>query len=235
MSLDPVIDIGFDFRTDARGKDPDSHSPTLRRYHRLLWSKPLPSGGFFDLSDTTRGLYLHHGSALGEFSLSSDAVMQTFTRWPALEPITSQLPASENAAFMTSSYTIGAMMVFPGIQVDRKWTINQARGCNKSISDRFDLTLECIRRHYSGQWSPLSSTLSLYSDFFALFDDFRGYVSFFLLDDLVNDDLSVRFFMLFDDFKPPPVPKDVGTYREYRRRSMEFIEARNHRIKLLDL
>ena len=151
MSLDPVIDIGFDFRTDARGKDPDSHSPTLRRYHRLLWSKPLPSGEFFDLSDTTRGLYLHHGSALGEFSLSSDAVMQTFTRWPALKPITEQFPASENAAFMTIAYTIGAMMVFPGNQVDRKWTINQARGCNRSISDRFDLTLECIRRHYSGR------------------------------------------------------------------------------------
>ena len=77
--------------------------------------------------------------------------------------------------------------------------------------------------------------LSRYGDFFALFDDFRGYVSFFLLDDLVNDDLSVKFFMPFDDFKPPPVPKDVGTYREYRRRSIEFIEARNHRIKLLDL
>ena len=136
MSLDPVIDIGFDFRTDARGKDPDSHSPTLRRYHRLLWSKPLPSGEFFDLSDTIRGLYLHHGSALGEFSLSSDAVMQTFTRWPALKPITEQLSASENAAFMRIAYTIGAMMVFPGIQVDGKWTINQARGCNKSLSDR---------------------------------------------------------------------------------------------------
>ena len=234
-SLDPLIDIGFDFRTDARGKDPDSHSPTLRRYHRLLWSKPLPSGEFFDLSDTLRGLYLHHGSALGEFSLSSDTVMQTFTRWPALKPITEQFSASENAAFMRIAYTIGAMMVFPGIQIDRKWTINQARGCNKSISDRFDLTLECNRRHYSGQGSPLSGVLSRYGDFFALFDDFRGYVSFFLLDDLVNDDLSVKFFMPFDDFNPPPVPKDVGTYREYRRRSIEFIEARNHRIKLLDL
>ncbi len=37
--------------------------------------------------------------------------------------------------------------------------------------------------------------------------------------------------MPFDDFRPPSVPKDVGTYKEYRRRSIEFIEARNHRIK----
>ncbi len=230
-----MIDIGFDFRTDAGGRDPDSHSPTLRSYHRLLWSKPLPSGEFFDLSDTSGGVYLHHRSALGEFFLSSDSVMQTFTRWPALRPITGQLPESDNEAFMTIAYTIGATMVFPGNQVDRKWTINQARGCNRSISDRFDLTLECIRRHYSDRGSPLSSTLSRYSDFFALFDDFRGYVSFFLLDDLVNDDLSVRFFMPFDDFAPPSVPKDVGTYKEYRRRSIQLIEARNHRIKDLEL
>jgi hypothetical protein len=124
--------------------------------------------------------------------------------------------------------------VFPGLQIDRKWTINQARGCTRSISDRFDLTLECIRRHYSDWESPLSSTLSRYSDFFALFDDFRGYVSFFLLDDLVNDDLSVKFFMPFDDFHRPYVPNDVGTYNEYRRRSIEFIEARNHRINHLE-
>ncbi|HJZ61614.1 MAG TPA: hypothetical protein VKD47_05570, partial [Miltoncostaeaceae bacterium] len=136
-----MIDIGFDFRTDAEGKDPDSHSPTLRRYHRLLWSKRLPSGACFDLSDTYRGVYLHHQSALGEFFLSSDAVIPTFTRWLALKPITDQLPEVENEAFRTIAYTIGAMMVFPGNPVDRKWTINQARGCTRSISDRFDLTL----------------------------------------------------------------------------------------------
>ena len=56
---------------------------------------------------------------------------------------------------MTIAYTIGGIMVFPGNQVDRKWTINQARGCTRSISDRFDLTLECIRRHYSDWESPL--------------------------------------------------------------------------------
>ena len=49
-----TIDVAFDFRTDAKGKtpDPDKDSPTLRLYHRLLWSKPLPSGAFFDLSET---------------------------------------------------------------------------------------------------------------------------------------------------------------------------------------
>jgi hypothetical protein len=64
-----VIDTSFDFRDDANGKDPDAHSPTLRRYHRLLWSKPLPSGRSFELSDTERHHYLYHDSELGQFSL----------------------------------------------------------------------------------------------------------------------------------------------------------------------
>src|ERR1019366_1539508 len=95
------------------------------------------------------------------------------------------------------------------------------------VSDRFDLTLECIRRHYSDRASPLGVTLSRYTDFFALFGDFRGYVGFFLLDDLVTEALNVKFFMPFDDFRPPSVPKDVDTYKEYRCRAIEFIEARN--------
>jgi hypothetical protein len=36
--------------------------------------------------------------------------------------------------------------------------------------------------------------------------------------------------MPFDDFRPPAVPGDVATYLEYRRRSIDFIAARNSRI-----
>ena len=42
-----TIDITFDMRTDANGGDPDTTSPTLRRYHKLLWSRPLPNGADF--------------------------------------------------------------------------------------------------------------------------------------------------------------------------------------------
>ena len=47
------IDTSFDFRVDAGGKDPDSHSPTLRKDHKRLWSRPLPGGVPFELRDTT--------------------------------------------------------------------------------------------------------------------------------------------------------------------------------------
>ena len=63
-----LLDTSFDFRTDANGKDPDSYSPTLRAYHKVLWSRPLPGGALFDLDETARYAYLHHRSGLGVVS-----------------------------------------------------------------------------------------------------------------------------------------------------------------------
>jgi hypothetical protein len=230
-----IIDTTFDFRTDTPlGRDPDSHSPTLRRYHQLLWSKPLPRGVLFELDATTPGYYLLHRSALGQFALSSDAVMASYTRHIAMAPIIAQFSEEEHSAFNTLGYTIGGMMVFPSNRVDGKMTINGARGFLRRVADRMDLTLESIRRHYRDEPSPLGATLARYADFFALFDDFGGYVDFFLLQDLVTaDGATVRFFMPFDDFKPPALPQDAETYREFRRLSIEFIEARNRRIDAL--
>jgi hypothetical protein len=228
------IDVDFDFRTDASGKDPDMFSSTLRRYHCYLWSKQLPNGALFVLSDTSPGTYLYHISELGEFFLSSDSVIQTFTRWKRLKLITDLMTVSENEEFLRISYTIGGMMIFPGNRVNGRQTINGARGLSQKICDRMDLTLECIRRHYVGLESPLSATISRYDDFFALFGDFHGYVNFFLLDDLVDENADVKYFMSFDDFNSPSVPFDVETYKQYRRRSIEFVQARNLRMMKLD-
>ena len=202
------IDTSFDVRTDAGGRDPDKHSATLRQYHRILWSKPLPCGLRFDLDDTVTGAYLHHRSELGEFFLSSDSVIPTFTRWASLSHITALFSEEENEAFRSMGYTIGGMMIFPANKVEGRQTINGARGFNRKIADRFDLTLECIRRHYIGESSPLAGCLSRYRDFFSLFGTFKGYVDFFLLQDLVAEDGSdVAFFLPFDDFRTPSVPK----------------------------
>ena len=226
------IDVIFDFRSDTPpGKDPDTWSPTLRHYHRLLWSKPLPSGEPFALDDATPGAYLHHRSAIGEFWLSSDSVVPTFSRTRRIAHIIEQVPVEDRDVFHAISYTIGGMMVFPGNRIDGKMTINGARGCHHKIKDRFDLTVECIRRHYSSQSSPLSDTFERYADFFRLFGDFPGYVDFFLLQDLVTVDYSaVRFFSPFEDFDPWPIPGTVTEYIDYRRLATDFIKARNLRI-----
>lgn len=231
------IDTSFDFRTDASGNDPDKHSPTLRRYHQMLWSKPLPNGAMFDLHDATPENYLHHKSALGEFWLSSDSVIPSFLGYGKTDSVLDHMPAEEIEQFQTIGYTIGGMLVFPGNKVDGKQTLNGARGFHPRIRDRMDLTLECIRRHYAGDdphGYPLGDVLARYGDFFGLFDNFEGYVQFFLLDDLVTDDYaSVRFFLPFDDFTTPALPDTVETYRSYRDLSADFVQARNRRIDAL--
>jgi len=225
------FDPTFDFRTDASGPDPDSTSLTLWAYHKLLWSKPLPSGDRFEL-DISKGFpRLHHVSSRGEFTLTSDSAMQTWSRlgkWPEMQAVIEQIPEQEKEHFLTVAHQIGGKVMFP---IDSKPTINQARGMNKQIADRFDLTLECIRRYYLRETSPLKETLVRYASFFALFQDFNGYIDFFLLQDLVSDDSSVvKFFMPFADFETSPLPPTVGVYQDYRRNAIRFVEARNRRM-----
>jgi hypothetical protein len=227
MDNNSLIDTTFDFRSDTPlGKDPDTWSITLCRYHKLLWSKRLPNGRLFDLDHKNAPFYLHHRSNLGEFWLSSDTVIPTF-RKRAIDQVPEDLKT-----FGGLGYTIGGMMLFPANQINKKWTINQERGCTKAICDRFDLTLECIRRHYSWGESPLSEVLARYRDYFGLFRDFSGYVEFFLLQDLVTSNCeAVKFFSPFDDFKSSPVPDSLTAYLAYRALAVTFLEARNQRMR----
>jgi hypothetical protein len=236
--LSEVIDTSFDFRSDTpRGGDPDSDSPTLRRYHRRLWSKPLPSGFQFELDNTTPYVYLRHSSAqLGEFFLSSDTVIPSFWRSVSMKYILDGIPKTETDEFNRVGYTIGAMMIWPGNRIDGAMTINQARGCRADIRDRFDLTVERIRRYYRCEPSPLGSTLARYPEFFRLFGDFAGFVDFFLLQDLVDEDSqTVKFMAPFGgggDWPESPYPRPRHAYLDYRERATEFIKARNERIAL---
>jgi hypothetical protein len=126
--------------------------------------------------------------------------------------------------------TIGAYILFPNNRVDGKHTINQARGVDSLLDDRFDLTLECIRLFYLGQVSPLFYTLLRYKTFFDLFESFEGYYKFFLLDDLVDENKKVKFYLPFDDFKTKPTFTEINDYLIYKNGVMNFIKARNKRI-----
>ena len=225
------VDINFDVYSDTpKGKDPDSYSATLRKYHQILWNKPLPNGLRFDLDDNTPRL-LHHKSELGEFLLSSDSIGHTYSKVKSLSHIVDQIPSEEINSFFSICSTIGAYIIFPAKKIDNKMTINSSRGLNRSIKDRFDLTLECIRRFYINESSPLSDTFQRYSSFFSLFQDFRGYKDFFLLQDLVEgNDLSIKFFLPFDSFDQPPLPSNVEEYQSYKKHLIDFVRARNQRM-----
>jgi hypothetical protein len=191
----------------------------------------LPSGDLFELDVTGPPYYLHHHSELGEFWLSSDTVIPTFSRELRLAQIIDHIPEVDREAFNRLGYTIGGMMVFPANRVGGAMTINAARGFHPRIKDRFGLTVECIRRYYLDEPSPLSDPLARYADFFGLFGDFAGYVDFFHLQDLANEVTStVEFFTPFEDFTTSPLPGTLDAYLGYRQRAIEFIESRNRRI-----
>lgn len=220
------IDVTFRFADDTPpGRDPDALSPTLRRYHQTLWSKPLPSGPVFQLKERP-GAYLVYETADRTIYAASDAI--TTNLYGKAASVIAQIPPEGIPPDL--GYTIGSSIVFPGEKVGRQMTINGARGFHPRIADRFDLTLECIRRHYAGDVSPLSAVLHRYGYFFDLFVDFQGYVEFFLLQDLLDSSAQVAFFLEFDGFLRSPVPRDQDEYLAYRSASDDFIHARNRRI-----
>jgi len=216
--------------------DPDTHSLTLCKYHTLLWSKALPTGKVYNLdSNRTRPYYLRHVSELGDFKLASDSIIHTYSKWKNrnMVEIIEQVGKLEVDSFYDFASTIGAYIIFPANRIDQKPTINGARGINPKIKDRFDLTLECIRRWYSGIESPLFEDIERYKCFFDLFESFEGYVKFFLLDDIVDEEFNnIRFWLPFEEFsKTKPLPSSVHEYREYMTNVLYFIRLRNLRIE----
>jgi hypothetical protein len=230
-----MIDITYDVRIDSNGKDPDSASKKLKNFHKLLWSKRLPNGKMFKLDDNEIRAYLYHKSELGEYYLSSDSVTHTYSKWKRTQHIIEKFSPEEIKYFYDIAHTVGGYLIFPGNKVNSLQTINQERGMNKKINDRIDLTLECIRRAYINQDSPLYDTIKRYWDFFALFSDFKGYCEYFLLQDLTLDNFSrVNFFIPFNDFILNPLPKDVKEYTEYKKNTLDFLKNRNERIYQYD-
>lgn len=218
-----LIDTTFDFRTDAKGKDPDNHSATLRTYQQYLYSKPLPNGEYMKLSEDLNWK---------DFWFSSDSILHGFIGWEKYKHITSNADQQLIKRFEECDYRIGGEIIYPCYRVAGTQTINQARGCNPKIKDRIDLTMECIRRFYKGEDSPLYKCLNGYKPFFDLFVDFKGYTDFFFMQDLVSDDYSeIRFLSWFDGFNSSsPLPRTIEEYHDYLRNVIAFNDARNKRI-----
>lgn len=243
-----IIDVTFDFTSDTKGywdgywerrdglglggADPDTESPTLRRYHKLIWSKQLPNGDFMDLQYGTPKSknYL----VWNDFRFASDSIITGF-RYKCLKnliyELRKQIPNYFEWQEMRTrhSYTIGGMIIFP----KHKNSINGVRGTNFQIRDRIDLTIECIRRFYENEESPLSWVLKADEKFFNLFVDFKGFVDFFLLQDIVSNDYkSIKFFLDFNDFNFEPLPKNIEEYMRWKNCCTNFLNARNQRIDI---
>lgn len=232
------IDTSYDFTNDipdywqgfwernewGQGSDdPDSKSTTLHKYHQILWSRTLPCGLKMELNNelSWNGFW---------FSSDSISVSHRYTRMiPLLKKFREAVPDyhtyMEN--FIRKSYTIGGMMIWPC----RRNSINQTKGCMTAISDRMDRTLECIRRFYFGETSPMSKCLEKDRSFFDLFVDFKGFVDFFFFQDLVSENYqNVRMMMGTNDLSTPALAQTVEEYQLWLERQLDFVNNRNMRI-----
>ena len=193
--------------------------------HQALWSKQLPNGSIFDLQPV-QGTQLQWG----KFRMSSDSISNSYMTNGGMREIVLQAETDAEELFRIGS-KIGSYILFPAYQVDRKVTINAARGMSSKIADRMDLTLEAIRRHYSDDLTPLTETLNRYADFFELFQTFDGYVDFWLLNDLVDENYEVKYFLPFDNYERNAAPKDLDEYLQLKTASVDFLSSRTARME----
>jgi len=231
-----VIDINFDFRNDTKKGDPDKDSQKLYEYHKFLWTKELPNGKRIDLIiiHNNNGQLLLKNNVYDNFSSDRmfphfvDKYNNRFNGW---------LNEIEVNELKYKVRTIGGHIIFPAHQKNGS-TINQARGFGKAstiIADRFDLTLECIRCLYLNIENPLSEVLSRYEDYFELFINFNGYVNYFLLQDLLDENGNIIFVLPLDNFSRSPLPKTIEEYKLYQKNVISIIDKRNERISKLNI
>ena len=172
------IDVTFDFTSDIKdywnhywtadpimghgNGDPDCKSKTLQLYHKIIYSKTLPNGKEMQLQCGSGANYLNwNGMRFGSDSICASFRYEKYRGM--IEKISKTVPNwhqfIEN--YVHRSYTLGGEIIFPKMPGG----INQTRGFNHQICDRWDLTLECIRRYYIGVPSPLTDVLKKNKDF----------------------------------------------------------------------
>ena len=242
-----MIDVGFDFTTDAGdywdkfwerneglglgGADPDIESPTLRGYHQLLWSKKLPNGQKMELKQGKWADYDY--LEWNGFRFASDAIIVGFRyqKYKYMMEKKKKKVGDYKSYFeklIRKSYTIGGTIIFP----KHPNSMNQNKGISRIISDRWDLTMECIRRYYNNEESPLSKSIIRDKEFFDLFVDFKGYTDFFLLQDCVSADYSKVDLWCGDTyFEENGLPKTLDEYFTFIKKEFEFLDKRNKRIQ----
>ena len=250
MSENINIDVDFSFTDDTPNYwkifdeqhssrnclDPDGNSPTLRSYHQKLWSKKLPNGKIMQLSVGT-----DYSLIWKDFRFGADSIVNMYFH-RINNPLTDEIKqylcdnANEDGTkfndftslykdYLKKSYTIGGSIIFPKTN-----SINVARGI--SLKDRFDLTLECIRLYYLGEKSPLFDKLKANKPFFDLFKNFKEYVKFFYLDDLVTDDYSaIKYFNSCTDINNAAYPSSAEDWLALYKNQLAFVKNRNNRIK----
>jgi hypothetical protein len=177
-----------------------------------------------------------------EWSLGSDNFATTHTS--SLPDLATAIPGYTKG-HVHEFCTIGGYTVFPnGLsqtrptkQSARRWTLNQARGCDPRVSDRFDLTLEAIRLYFAGITNrvenPLGDVVDAYGWFFDRFgrgsEGFQAYVDYFFLDPFVTRGRVRPLYCGSLDYADA-LPREASEYHSYIEGQRQAVGQRNKLI-----
>ena len=176
--MDTQIDVTFDFTSDTPNywecfyagidrPDPDSSSPTMKKYQQLLYRKVLPNGEFFDLHQgNSSENYLYWK----DFRFGSDSIINMYIHHKTLNWLIDDIKKQINnfnkfyEEYLRKSYTIGGEIIFPKYPIAVNGIVNyvddsdglQKESCILSILTkeqdfaRIDLNnvdyIKCFRR-----------------------------------------------------------------------------------------
>lgn len=248
-----MIDVDKDFISDVPGyvenleknglhsscKDPDVYSKLMQKYHRVLWSvQKLQNGQNMELkagcgsyylywskfrfgADSIVNMYFHHKGAQSLLNEEiKQALIKNFGETTDFKDFVKK--------YLYKTYTIGGSIIFPKNGVTNSINIRRY----SLLKDRFDLTLECIRRYYEKETSPMSKVLKANASFFKLFDNFKEYVDFFFLQDLVNNDYTkINYFNLTNELEKVSYPQTEKDWLDLYKNQIDFVKKRNERIR----
>ena len=252
MEIYEICEIDY---TEGRDGDPDGFSDKLQEAQLKIYNRDklkqynLEKGKLED-----DYLYIHLNGKKLRFG--SDTIPQLYDTWSWIYFIKDVVQKSKKYIeekehknyeeciryFKHKTQRIGGHIIFP-----KEISINTKRNSLTEIRDRFDLTLECIRRYYllinenKRLTNPLeekTGCLSGNEEFFKLFGDFKGYVDFFYLKSLVHDDYSgIKCFIqrntkeLADGgFPQEGFPLDQKEWYELYEEQIRFVENRTKDI-----
>lgn len=234
--------------------DPDAFSEILYDFYAELWKyqKEKLKLNVPEVENKWKGSYWELiGVNNNQFRLGTDSIMSIYWHRFDMREFIKKL-IKENfrnfiKEYLLKSNKIGGYIVFPRhIQ-----SINQQRGTCSKVNDRFDLTLECIRRYYVEKENdnPLFSVLNKDEKFFNMFGEdkegFEKYTEFFCLNESYDDKQNWvnekgQVLNLFDNQplddwnfnRDNPLP-DKNNWWIFYHNIMSRLDARNQQIKEL--
>lgn len=226
---DQLIDVNYQFHICKNGNekfDIDLQCREIYDYHKVLWQKKLPNGKMlnFEIRKNRAGYFLFEMNSKIRFG--SDSILHTYRNYSKgkIKNLIKEFDRNDLNRFYEKITTIGGYIIFP----KHMNSLNQRKGNSPLVEDRFDITLNSIRKFYQNENTdyPLRKELENDREFFSWFVDFESYVSFFYLDDLV--DRKSGEILFFSEDKPLPISK--ASYLKYKDNVLSFLEKRNRRI-----